>query len=650
MAVEMLPARALRQIEPIVTALYANYARFDPAIQAQVAGLYDSFRNDFPATGTAYTQGLVAVRFLTALDTIPAIRAVVGDLIDATRGGVTRGGSNVGDATLLRRLPPSLAPILPMTAAPAFVPQPAPAITRGEAPAAEPPSPAPASAPMPQLTRYPNLDCQDRAVLDEKFNVFVQLLRAAPTPSAAALSIADSDVPDQLPQLELVLRVRGFDIEGDETRTLTVLRDDDTEERVVLVPRKLGDQQIRADFYQFGRYIGTIRRNVTVGDGAIPNVAQPATPALTLCVTCNVPPPDLELCVELDRHDGKTLYFQLHSTKETINYNHAPMGQVTLQGSPLDKVQAVYDELTGFARATPDTPEAVADQQRRLARLGNQLWMELIPPELQAAYWKINDKVQTLQITSDEPWIPWEIVKPWRFDADNRRVDEPFLCEKFLVARWLAGPGPADSVPIQRVRPVVPDTTNLQSVQAELQYLEQIGQLRAGILADTPYSDCRRVIDLFENGSFSVLHFATHGSFDAATPDNSALTLSDGELRPSDIVAAFGGVRPRPLIFINACYGARTEFMITGLGGWAERLIRTVGVAAFIGTAWEVNDQLALIFAEEFYAALLRDGQSISQSFLTARRKIRDAQPGNSSWLAYVLYADPSAYAVVPSS
>ncbi|OYD89700.1 hypothetical protein CDG76_34535 [Nostoc sp. 'Peltigera membranacea cyanobiont' 210A] len=71
--------------------------------------------------------------------------------------------------------------------------------------------------------------------------------------------------------------------------------------------------------------------------------------------------------------------------------------------------------------------------------------------------------------------------------------------------------------------------------------------------------------------------------FDAALPSNSAIKLSHGIVRPSDIRVRFGGRRPRPLLFINACHGGRSEFSFTGLGGWAERLVTEARVAVFVG-------------------------------------------------------------------
>jgi hypothetical protein len=672
MSVTVLPSLALEQIEAIVWSLSAQWHSFDPDLRDRIEALYADFRSRYAAASSAHEQGMVAAAFVAELDALPQVRDAIGERLDAAKGHVRRGDRVEGVDDLLDRIPPWITPL--MSAAPP--PEPSMALPPAPAPAAAPPAfgggfdgddtlgssvtSAPASPTRgdqaaesvtaatdatPALTRYPNLDCQDQVALNQKLSLFVQLLREATSPTMTAITIVDTGEPAQLPEVEVVLRARGFDIAGGDTRTLPVLRDDDSEERFVLTPRVTGEQQLRVDFYQWGRYIGTVKRNVLVTNAPqAVEIEQPDAPiALTIAASQTVPPPDLELRVELDRHDGRTLYFELHATRDDVSYNHADMGKVTLSATPLDKMQTIYAELTQLARAVPATPDAIAEQQRRLARLGNQLWKELFSPELQASYWQWKDRVRTLQITSDEPWIPWEIVKPFRFDASNVRVDEPFLCEGFQLSRWLCGPGPADRLPVQRVRPVAPSSVNLPSVQAELKYLETINQLRPDLVPDVPYNGVSQVIDLFENGAFSILHFAAHGTFDARQPDNSAITLTGGALRPSDIVALFGGARPRPLIFINACHGARTEFGLTGLGGWADRLVRQAGVAAFVGAAWEVSDTLALQFAQEFYTALLRDGKPIGESFQQARCKIRDAAPSNSTWLAYVLYADPAA-------
>ncbi|NOZ28897.1 MAG: CHAT domain-containing protein [Chloroflexi bacterium] len=645
MSERIQPHAVLERIDAIIAVLRARWNELTPEEQEQVEALYAEMREAYANAQWDYQQGAALVAFVRALDAIPGVRALVGHLIDETKGAEARGGE--GDPELLWRLPPRLGEDYaemvgppPITVPPpeeGFVPR--DSMTREDEEMAEETA---VEAPE-QLVRYPNLDCPDQVILDQRFSLFVQLLLEAPEPEAEAIIVEDTGEPGQLPEVEIVLRVRGFDIEGSNTQVLPVERDDDSEARFVLIPRRLGEHQIRVDFYQYGRRIGTVRRNVLVVEQPVDaEVAQPEEPMMIELRTApTVPPPDLELCVELDRHDGRTLYFELHSTKESVDYNHAKFGQVTLQGSPLEKMQAVYQEMSQMAGATPPTSEARAYAERRLAAIGNSLWDELIPDELKREYWRFKPHVQSILITSDEPWIPWEIMKPYRYDDEGEREDDPFWCQQFAISRWLSGPGTADLLPTGAARPVAPARVNLPSVQEEVAFISQLDQLRSDVVPLAPFGDRLRVLDWLENGEFSVLHFACHGQFDATLPDDSAISLSDGPLRPSDIRARFGGRRPRPLIFINACHGARTGFSFTGLGGWADRLVKDARVGAFVGAMWEVNDALALQFARRFYRELLQEERTIADAFRRAREEVRQAAPYNSTWLAYVLYADP---------
>lgn len=387
---------------------------------------------------------------------------------------------------------------------------------------------------------------------------------------------------------------------------------------------------------------GTARRNLMVMEEKLANidVPQPKTPSsIELKTKTTVPPPDLELCIELDRHDGCTLYFTLHSTLEAIGYHQAKFGQVTLKGSPLEQMQQlVYQEMSSLAAPVKQAEKDLAE--RRMATLGNELWDELIPNKLKQEYWRFKSLVKTILITSDEPWVPWELIKPYRYNDNGEREDDPFLCQQFAISRWLSGPGTVDELLVGAARPVAPIKVNLRSVQEEVSFIKHLSDLYPQIIPLEPFSDCMSVLQWLENAEFSMLHFACHGMFDATTPDNSAIMLSGNPLRPSDIRARFGGRRPRPLLFINACHGARTGFSFTGLGGWASRLVEA-RVGAFVGAMWEVDDELALRFAQRFYTRLLKDNQTIAEAFRQAREEIRQLAPYNSTWLAYALYADP---------
>ncbi|MEW6493262.1 MAG: CHAT domain-containing protein [Cyanobacteriota bacterium] len=502
-----------------------------------------------------------------------------------------------------------------------------------------------------QLTRYPNLDCPDKAIINQRFSLTVELLIEQPEdqPTLQPVHVQDTGT-SELPEVEVVLSARGFDLEGSNVQVMEVERDDDSQVRFNLIARQIGEQKIKVDFWKQGRRIGTARRNVLVTEQPVDaTVPQPNEPLLLeLKTALTVPPQDLDLLIDLDS-DGRTLLFRLHSSKVDVDYNHRKAGQVTLQGSPLEKMQMVYKEMTSMAKKVPATQEGRELAERRLTAIGNSLWDELISEPLKQEYWRFKSRVKSLLITSEEPWIPWEMIKPYRYNDDGDVEQEPFWCQQFAISRWLSMGGTADEMIMGKARPIALTPTDLPSVKEELLFIEQLSTLRSGITPLTAFGTRLQVLDCFTNEEFSILHFACHGTFDATSPNNSAIKLADGELRPSDIRVQFKGRRPRPLIFINACHGAREDFSLTGLGGWATMLV-SARVGAFIGAMWEVSDGLALQFAKTFYTKLLKENESIAESFRLAREEIRKAAPYNSTWLAYSLYADPEGRVkVLPS-
>ena len=97
----------------------------------------------------------------------------------------------------------------------------------------------------------------------------------------------------------------------------------------------------------------------------------------------------------------------------------------------------------------------------------------------------------------------------------------------------------------------------------------------------------------------------------------------------------------RPLVFLNACHSGQVALSLTGLGGWADKFFREARASAFVGTLWEVSDDLAAEFARCFYTALA-DGSTLGEAVRTARLQIREKEKANPTWLAYALYGDPN--------
>lgn len=493
--------------------------------------------------------------------------------------------------------------------------------------------------------RYPLLDCPDQVQLNRRFSLFVRLLRDEPTPGTLGMFIVidqDNQSPSD-PSITVVLSADGFDIEGLNSTQIPVDQTQNSEGHFFLIPRNLGEHEIKAYFYQFGRNIGMVSRIVVVTEKPEKVVVKQPDSLVELQANYAppmTPPPDLDLTIELvnQSSENNLLRFCLHTDRNDLGYYHTRFGEVTLRGSPQAKMESLFEEMSQMAGHTE------TDAEQRMRSIGMCLWDDLIPTELKDEYWRFKEMVGSMIINSDEPWIPWEIVKPYRYNEDNEREEDPFWCQQFALSRWLSGQRPIDELPKGLARPVAPKVIDLNKVKEEVAFIEQLNSLDPGFRGQTSINSRKQLLDLMERDSFSILHFATHGDFDRKDPNNSPILLSDGRLRPSDIQVRFGGRggrRPRPLIFINACKGAQMGFSLTGLGGWAKRLINQAHVGVFAGAMWEVDDALALEFAKCFYTSLLQDKQTFAESFRIAREKVRAIDPSSSTWLAYVLYAYP---------
>ncbi len=160
------------------------------------------------------------------------------------------------------------------------------------------------------------------------------------------------------------------------------------------------------------------------------------------------------------------------------------------------------------------------------------------------------------------------------------------------------------------------------------------------------------VLTLLEQGRYDWLHLAAHGNFQASATDVSSAVWLQGlqPLAPEAVVGPRiqGHIHHhRPAFVLNACHTGRQAFALTGLGGWAERLVGS-GAGLFAGPQWEVADASALEFAKAFYGALVgengRAGKTVGEAVRVAREAAR--RPGDPTWLAYAVWGHPNARVV----
>jgi hypothetical protein len=293
-------------------------------------------------------------------------------------------------------------------------------------------------------------------------------------------------------------------------------------------------------------------------------------------------------------------------------------------------------------------PKSAEEKRRQLELKCVELSEKVLPDKLMSALWELQDRIKTLQITSDEPWIPWEACRLVRRVDGEPVVEGKTFAEIFVVTRWLFGVPAAPHMRLRNLALVVPDDSGLENAAGEKQFMK--GLNGAGRKIEEIAATFLGVTQAMETGNYDAWHFTGHArAFEGTDADRCYIELTKRQpLRPADIVGTVENVRrPRPFIFFNACQSAQAGRSLTGVGGWATRFLKPgVGAnaaSAFIGTYWSVDDGVAFEFAKALYGSLLA-GVPIGEAVRDARLAIK--QDKGSTWLAYTVYADPMATVV----
>jgi hypothetical protein len=444
------------------------------------------------------------------------------------------------------------------------------------------------------------------------------------------------------------VRPEDFLVEGASSGVLEVPEDGDSQPlEFLLVPQSLGPKTIRVRFEQDNTFVTTAKVPTEVLEQVQGEPAQARVESAPALEPRGLPP---DFTIYIERDAERTYSLSVCTGDGDPGAPAERMGELTFEqeGSPALYMRTRIEELDATVTREGDAAR-YADE---VERLGNNLYEKLfIRGGLDAFYWErmyprseqraggsTEWGAPTVQIVSDEPYIPWELLRPYRHIPGRVEVDPLFFCERFALARWMDERHGSSTVDLFKVALVVPPS-NLPFVQEEVDAFDRMqreGRLRVERI------ETREELDSFlARGGAHVVHFACHGRFEQEQPGRSLVMLGDDSLRPDDVTGrylTFGS--SRPLVFLNACDTARRGFGLTGLEGWAETFVRTARVGGFIGSTWQTTDALASRFATTFYA-LLSQGLSLGEAMRQARLAIKT--PGDATYLSYSLYANPRA-------
>jgi hypothetical protein len=419
--------------------------------------------------------------------------------------------------------------------------------------------------------------------------------------------------------------------DGDDEGTIRVRRDR-ASVRCRLAGRRIlsatGPLEVTATFFRADRWCGTAQRtfatNAPVAIGAV-------------SIAPGAQAPDLTVHIHRTEADRRRLVWLLAPAARHRAHVRRACAETALAEEPGAYVRWLFRPAAG------SRPGAHASL---LQGIGERLW-ELAPPAFHHAYWTMRDALGddfTIQFITDEPYIPWELMRPLKAGELTR-----LLAETHPVARGLL------AYP-DRLRPRLPVDGEIVTIAPDYAKRAQPGlpplaaaseesamlQARFSAKQIAPAS-ARRIIELLADRSrtaVSLLHFAGHGR--AETPiDGSHLACEDGDVSIAQVrrQETSLGESYQTFVILSACEAGAAGDVLGEVGGWAEAFTYR-NFSGFVAPLWAVFDEHAKVAMESFFDAVLVHGKSVGEALRDVRATYGAYSP---TFLSYVYYGDVNA-------
>jgi hypothetical protein len=290
-------------------------------------------------------------------------------------------------------------------------------------------------------------------------------------------------------------------------------------------------------------------------------------------------------------------------------------------------------------------------------RIGRTLFNLVIPMEIEA-YLAGSGEMQ-IELDPQTASIPWELLDPKRDDSELPWAIRVKLLRKLRIRKFRERVNDAgvDGGVLVIGEPQCPDDyprlyaarNEALAVRAALAPPGSPDEDRLLALISEDAADfgpsATEVVNALFDRPWRVVHVAGHG-IPGKGGKPGGVVLSNGTfLGPAEI----NNMRTVPeLVFVNCCHlGAADARQLlstrydraTFASGLAGALIG-LGVRCVVAAGWAVDDDGARVFAEAFYAALVR-GDRFIDAVSHARRETYFHDPGQNTWAAYQCYGDP---------
>jgi hypothetical protein len=527
------------------------------------------------------------------------------------------------------------------------------------------------------VERHPGLDAPDSVGSGQVFTLRFALTEEL---TVAGVELADGDFSDdgalvmELGEgdawdIAVTLSAPGFEsLGGGPSRTIRLPRSGDSEQASFPLRAPAVEQAEEHDLlvtlWHADRYLGMVSRPIrvqpkrpevqgeeSVAPPAARSLASPARrappPALSLGFS-DAPAPDMT--ITMVRHGDESDYMVIVRSPHL----QPTFDSFSLSSDAKERLLRGYRGLSSRASRGGRMAGGSLEPEDKIAYargVGEEIWTHYAPEPFKRAYWKLRDQLgddfDSLQVITNDPLLPWELMRPVRDDGSEPR---DFLGTELLIARWhLADrgrqlPAPPLVLPVREVVVVAPEYEGVDRLAGQVEELEALRRLPGFRRAGGKMAAFRELVSSPPAG---IVHFAGHGRIvESAGGSEFSIQLEDG--RSLDLTTWKGLNRPgrgvHPLFFFNACEVGQAENVAGFVDGWAPAVLET-GASGYIGTLWPVGDKGASGFAIAFYDELGRELQdspsaSVAGAVRAARRQFFTT--GDPTFLAYVYYGDPA--------
>ena len=513
------------------------------------------------------------------------------------------------------------------------------------------------------ITRYPSIKPDHPAVPNTVLQLTVDLTRTLrdriTQGDPLALQGLPQDWQDLAVHVELVSPSLTFD--GDANAgEIHVKRDADsvpltTQANVSAESANVRSFPVRADFYYAGRWSGSATRDIPtasapVGPGAPAPAPAPTTP--TTPATAPAPAGGVAIDPVAEAPVLSVRISQLNpgSSADLIWTLNIPAQYrvAALPASLSDRIN-VGANVADFAKQLfQQAAQLVPGQHVAVLQGIGEAIYDRTPECFKQAYWALRSAHGPnfpIQFVSDEPYVPWELMRPVQ---DETQADVLALAHP--VARMLCSyEGYMDQhLPRGTMVTIAPQygpRRALPEAQAESQALQT---KYAAVPVPGTLAGFRTLLDSpSDTPTIAILHFAGHGVFPFDSVTTSSINLEDGDVQPIEVRQSnvVLGQKFRPLVVFNACEAGQGAAVLGTVGGWADAFLNR-RFSGFLAPLWTVYDNNAFTVITALLDQVVNQGATVGAALQSVRAAHGAESP---TFYSYLYYGDVMARLAAPS-